>query len=85
MSKLNLYVRAADVGPRLPALKPGQAYTVRATLVLDTGTDGQSGDWGPAFIEGVFPACERSHSIARRIGLQREGPGVTGQWEAHDG
>ena len=40
-------------------------YIVRATVALDVGSGGPSGYWSPTFIEGVFPARERSQSLTR--------------------
>jgi len=50
---------------RFAGFSLNRSYTVRATLMLDVGFGGQSGYWSPAFIEGVFPARERSQSITR--------------------
>jgi hypothetical protein len=60
---LRIYVPKADIKQRFPGFSLNQSYTVRATVVLDVGFGGQSGYWSPAFIEGVFPARERSQSI----------------------
>ena len=62
-SNLRIYVPQADIKQRFPGFSLNQSYTVRATVVLDVGFGGQSGYWSPAFIEGVFPARERSQSI----------------------
>jgi hypothetical protein len=34
-------------------------------MVLDVGQGGQLGYWSDAFIEGVFPVRERSHSMTK--------------------
>jgi hypothetical protein len=66
-SNLNLYVRQSDMKQRLPAFSLNRPYTVRATVTLDVGFGGQSGYWSPAFIEGVFPTRDRTHSIVRQV------------------
>jgi hypothetical protein len=66
-SNLNLYVRQADVRQRFAGFALNRAYRVRATVTLDVGFGGQSGYWSPAFIEGVFPTRDRTHSIVRQV------------------
>ena len=66
-SNLNLYVRQADVKQRLAGFALNRAYRVRATVTLGVGFGEQSGYRSPAFIESVFPARERSHSIVRQV------------------
>lgn len=66
-SNLNLYVRQAGIGQRLPGFALNRQYTVRATVTLDVGFGGQSGYWSPAFIERAFPTRERTHSIVRQV------------------
>ncbi|HET9193389.1 MAG TPA: hypothetical protein VFO21_10945 [Vicinamibacterales bacterium] len=66
-SNLNLYVRQADVRQRLAGFALNRAYRVRATVTLGVGFGGQSGYRSPAFIEGVFPTRDRSHSIVRQV------------------
>ena len=65
-SNLRIYVAQADIKQRFPGFSLNQSYTVRATVALEVGSGGQSGYWSPAFIEGVFPARERSQSITRQ-------------------
>ena len=65
-SNLRIYVPQADIRQRFPGFSLNQSYIVRATVALDVGFGGQSGYWNPAFIEGVFPARERSPSITRQ-------------------
>ena len=64
-SNLNYYVPQAAIRERFPAFSVNRSYTVRATVTLDVGFGGQSGYWSPAFIERVFPARERTHSIVK--------------------
>ena len=66
-SNLNYYVPQATIRQRFPAFATGRSYIVRATVTLDVGFGGQSGYWSPAFIERVFPARERTHSITQPI------------------
>jgi len=66
-SNLRIYVRQADVRQRFPGFALNRSYPVRATVTLDVGFGGQGGYWNPAFIEGVFPARERTRSIVRQI------------------
>jgi len=66
-SNLNLYVRQSDLKQRLPAFSLNRPYTVRGTVMLDVGFGGQSGYWSPAFIEGMFPARDRTHAIVRQV------------------
>ena len=66
-SNLNLYVRQSEIRQRLPGFAAGRSYSVRATVFLDVGFGGQSGYWSPSFVNSVFPAASRSHSIVRRV------------------
>ena len=66
-SNLRIYVRQSDVRQRFPGFALNRSYPVRATVTLDVGFGGQGGYWNPAFIEGVFPARERTRSIVRQI------------------
>ena len=66
-ANLNYYVPQAAIRQRFPAFAVGRSYSVRATVTLDTGFGGQSGYWSPAFIERVFPARERTHSLTRPV------------------
>ena len=65
-TNLRLYVRQAEITQRFAEFSLNQVYNVRATVTLDVGYGGAVGYWSPAFIEGVFPARERSHSITRQ-------------------
>lgn len=65
-ANLNYYVPQATIRQRFPAFAVGR-YSVRATVTLDVGFGGQSGYWSPAFIERVFPARERTHSILKPV------------------
>ena len=65
-SNLRIYVPQTDIKQRFPGFALNRSYTVRGTVTLDVGFGGQSGYWSPAFIEGVFPARERSQSITRQ-------------------
>ena len=64
-SNLRIYVPQADIKQRFPGFSLNHSYIVRATVALDVGSGGPSGYWSPTFIEGVFPARERSQSITR--------------------
>ncbi len=65
-SNLRIYIPQTDIRQRFPAFSLNHPYSVRATVTLDVGYGGQSGYWSPAFIDGVFPARERSQSITRQ-------------------
>jgi len=66
-ANLRIYVAQADIKQRFADFSLNRAYTVRATVTLDVGYGGQAGYWSPVFIEGVFPARERSHSVTRPV------------------
>lgn len=66
-SNLRYYVPQATIRQRFSAFALNHSYTVRATVTLDVGFGGQSGYWSPAFIERVFPARERTHSIVKPV------------------
>jgi hypothetical protein len=66
-NNIRIFVRQAEVRERMPAFTPGQPYAVRARMVLEVGMGGPSGYWSDAFIEGLFPAGERTQSITRRV------------------
>ncbi len=67
---LRIYVRQADIRHRFPGFQLNHPYEVRATLVLAVGFGGPSGYWSDTFIEGVFPARERSQSLTREIAFR---------------
>jgi hypothetical protein len=62
-SNLQLYVRQMEIMQRFPAFALGRRYIVRGSVTLEVGNGGQSGYWSPAFIDGVFPARERTSAI----------------------
>jgi hypothetical protein len=66
-SDLRIFLRQEEIRQRIPGFALGRPYAVRATLVLDVGFGGPAGYWSEAFIERVFPARERSHSIEREV------------------
>lgn len=66
-SNLRYYVPQATIRQQFPAFAANRSYTVRATVTLDVGFGGQSGDWSPALIERVFPVRERTHSLTRKV------------------
>jgi hypothetical protein len=65
-SNMRLYVPQTDIRARFPGFMQNRNYTVRGTVTFDPGRGGMSAVWSDAFIESVFPARERSHSITRR-------------------
>jgi hypothetical protein len=66
-SDLRIFLPLEEIRAQCPNFAPGRRYTVRATLILDIGTGGQSGRWSDAFIERVFPVRERSQTVTREI------------------
>ena len=66
-SNLRLFVRQSEIRQRFPGFALDRPYTVRATVALDVGYGGPSGYWSPSFVNSVFPAASRSHSIVRRV------------------
>lgn len=64
---IRVFVRHSDLVRRFPQFTRNRPYAVRATLVLDIGNGGQSGQWSDAFLERVFPIRERSQSIDREV------------------
>lgn len=62
-SRLNIYVRQADIRARFPEFQLNHPYAVRATMIISTGMGGQSGYWSDEFIESVFPLRERSQTM----------------------
>lgn len=62
-SKLNLYVRQADVRSHFPEFQLNRSYSVRATAIVSIGMGGPSGYWSDEFAESIFPMRERSQSI----------------------
>jgi hypothetical protein len=69
-SRLDVYVRQADIRDRLPGFVPNRPYRVRASIVLDVGNGGPSGYWSDAFIERTFPVAERRQSIVSEASFQ---------------
>jgi hypothetical protein len=66
-SNIRLFVRHSDLLARIPRLTRDRPYRMRATLLLDVGNGGPPGRWSDAFIEAVFPARDRSHSIDKDV------------------
>lgn len=66
-SNLRIYVRQTDMTKQFPGFSLNRPFSVRATVTLDVGFGGQGGYWSPAFIEGVFPARDRSQSITKQV------------------
>jgi len=64
---LRIFLRREEIRSRFAAFIPAQLYTVRATLILDTGSGGQAGRWSEPFIERIFPPRERSQSLDRDV------------------
>ena len=62
-SRLNIYVRQADIRARFPEFQLNHPYAVRATMIISTGMGGQSGYWSDEFIESVFPLSERTQTL----------------------
>lgn len=62
-SRLNIYVRQADIRARFPEFQLNRPYSVRATMIISTGMGGQSGYWSDEFVESVFPLHERSQTL----------------------
>jgi hypothetical protein len=65
-SNLRIYIPQADIKQQFPGFSLNRSYIVRATVTLDVGFGGPSGYWSPAFIDGVFPAAQRSQSLTRQ-------------------
>ena len=63
-SKLNIYVRQADIRARFPEFQLNHTYKIRATLIFSIGMGGEPGYWSDEFIESVFPIRERSQSMS---------------------
>jgi hypothetical protein len=66
-SNIRIFVRQSDLRKGFPELSLNHPYTVRATLVLDIGNGGQSGQWSDAFIERVFPTRARTQLLDREV------------------
>lgn len=66
-SNLRIFLRREEIRKNFPTLAPGRPYTMRATVTLDIGSGGQAGRWSEAFIERMFPARERTHSLDRKV------------------
>ncbi len=64
---IRVFVRQTDLAKRFPQWALNHPYTVRATLVLDVGNGGPSGQWSDAFIERVFPIRERSQTLDKEV------------------
>jgi hypothetical protein len=62
-SRLNIFVRQADIRSRFPQFQIDHAYNVRATVTYSVGMGGASGYWSDEFTESVFPLRERSQSV----------------------
>ena len=62
-SRLNIYVRQADVRARFPEFQLNHTYRVRATAIFSIGMGGPSGYWSDEFTESIFPLRERSQSM----------------------
>lgn len=62
-SNLNFYVRQNELRQRFPALTLNRTYAVRASVTLDVGNGGVDAHWSPQFVDAVFPARERTHSL----------------------
>jgi len=62
-SRLNIFVRQADIRARFPEFVPNRPYKVRATMVLSVRMGGTSGYWSEEFLENTFPIRERSQSL----------------------
>jgi len=62
-SRLNIYIRQADIRARFPEFQLNHPYAVRATMIISTGMGGQSGYWSDEFIESVFPLRERTQTL----------------------
>jgi hypothetical protein len=62
-SKLNIFVRQADIRARFPGFQLNYPYRVRATLVFSIGMGGEPGYWSDEFTERVFPIRDRSQSL----------------------
>jgi hypothetical protein len=62
-SRLNIFVRQADIRSRFPEFQLNNTYKVRATAILSIGMGGDSGYWSDEFIEKTFPIRERSQTL----------------------
>lgn len=62
-SRLNIFIRQADIRSRFPEFQLNHTYKVRATVILSIGMGGDSGYWSDEFIENTFPVRERSQSL----------------------
>ncbi|MGA8089882.1 MAG: hypothetical protein WCA10_21610 [Terracidiphilus sp.] len=62
-SRLNIFIRQADIRSRFPEFQLNHTYKARATILLSVGMGGDSGYWSDEFIENTFPLRERSQSL----------------------
>ena len=62
-SRLNIFVRQAEIRSRFPEFLLNHTYKVRATAILSVGMGGDSGYWSEEFVESTFPIRERSQSL----------------------
>jgi len=63
-SNIRIFVRQSDLRETFPELALDRPYTIRATMVLDIGKQGQ---WSDTFVERVFPSSARSQSVEREV------------------
>jgi hypothetical protein len=62
-SRLNIYMRQADIRARFPEFQLNRSYSVRATAIVSVGMGDPSGYWSDEFAESIFPLRERSQSM----------------------
>lgn len=66
-STLSLYIRRADVQPRVPDLSPDRRYQVRATMTFSLPSTTGDAEWSDAFLESVFPLRERTQTLTKAV------------------
>jgi hypothetical protein len=66
-TELHIFLRREDIQRAVPGFTAGRPYTMRASLTLSLPTGSGDAAWSNAFVESVFPARDRTQSLARTI------------------
>lgn len=68
-SMMRLYVRREDVLQKFPALAADRPQRLRMTITLSMPLGNNDAVWSDAFVEGAFPARERSQAITKDVAI----------------
>jgi hypothetical protein len=66
-SALRIFLRQQDIRAGMPSFEPGRVYLVRAIAAYALPAGSDSRFMSDAFIESVFPASERTHTVTREV------------------